>query len=118
MHTESTLRDLDNSLTRLGKDLRHFKKTTCAAFVTRDLPKEAAACGRRKAAMTMLAAQSKGKRRKAVREHAGSDPLEPKRSYKLRNFNFSTVKGHGLGDYVDTILEHGTTDNYSTQIVR
>ncbi|KAG6859449.1 hypothetical protein C0991_000682 [Blastosporella zonata] len=28
----------------------------------------------------------------------------------------STIKLHGLGDYAETIREHGTTDNSSTQI--
>ena len=34
-----------------------------------------------------------------------------------RNFNMYMFKLHALGDYVATIARHGTTDNYSTQIV-
>jgi len=47
--TETTVTDLENSATRLGR-LRKFKSKVCSAYATRDLPPEEAAHGRRKAA--------------------------------------------------------------------
>ena len=35
-----------------------------------------------------------------------------------KTFNLQTSKLHALGDYVETIKMFGTTDSYSTQIVR
>ena len=54
LHTESTVRALEHSTTRLGIVLRKFQSTTCAEFVTCDLPSEEAARGRRKAAKAKL----------------------------------------------------------------
>ncbi|KAG6827318.1 hypothetical protein H0H92_012339 [Tricholoma furcatifolium] len=112
MHTESTLQDLDHSLARLGKNLREFKTVTCAAYITRELPGEVAARGRRKAALaavkTVPALESQRNLQERSENGAKSGP-------RVREFNMSTIKLHGLGDYVATIREHGTTDNYSTQ---
>ncbi|KAG6859276.1 hypothetical protein C0991_001010, partial [Blastosporella zonata] len=108
MHTESTLQDLDNSLTRLGDDLRRFKRVTCTVYTTRELPAEVAARGRRTAA---LASHQKPSAKELAQEPSA------KRTPRLREFNLSTVKLHGLGHYVDSIRRHGTTDNYSTQVV-
>lgn len=43
LHTESTVSALETSTTRLGTALRKFHSTTCAEFVTQDLPSEEAA---------------------------------------------------------------------------
>jgi hypothetical protein len=37
---------------------------------------------------------------------------------RRKTFNLLTSKLHALGDYVETIKAFGTTDSYSTQIVR
>jgi hypothetical protein len=112
LHTESTVRALESSTARLGIALRKFQATTCAAFVTKDLPSEEAARGRRKAAKskksqapTMKKVHSKGKKTAA--------PVDS----KLRTFNLSNYKTHALADYPKRIRELGTTDGYSTQIV-
>lgn len=107
LHTESTLALFETATKSLGQGLRHFARTTCAAFNTQDLPREEAARGRRKAA----AAAKKGKSK------AGQPPKKPKRP-KRRLFNLCTYKLHALGDYIKTIWQFGTTDNYSTQVVR
>ena len=49
MHTDTTLNFLDSSTTRLGQFLRRFMKETEQEYVTKDLPSEEAARGRRKA---------------------------------------------------------------------
>ncbi|KAG6859920.1 hypothetical protein C0995_001923 [Termitomyces sp. Mi166 len=134
MHTESTLKYFDNSLTRLGKDLRHFKKTTCTVYVTRDLPSEVAAHGRRTAALAATNAQSMGtSKRKSLHGHPTRAPIK-KNNWnfeikadaakdsdktpppKQRELNLDTSKIHALGHYVNSIQRQGMTDNYSTQI--
>ena len=50
LHTESTLRGLDTSTTRLGHVLCHFKSTTCCKYDICELPSEEAARGRYNAA--------------------------------------------------------------------
>lgn len=49
LHTESTLDLLEQTTTQLGTQLRRFQSYTCSFFVTRELPKEEAARGRRQA---------------------------------------------------------------------
>jgi hypothetical protein len=51
LHTETTLRALDMSTKRLGDALRTFKKVTCVAYITKELPSEEAARGWRQAAL-------------------------------------------------------------------
>ena len=75
-----------------------------AAFNTRELPREEAARGRRKAAAA--AKKGKGKAAQGTKDGPRSHP-----------FNLRTYKLHALGDYVKTIRLFGTTDNYSTQVV-
>jgi len=115
LHTESTLRALEGSTTRLGTALRKFASTTCEKFETRDLPSEEAARGRRKAATrskkkTTTAskkAKTKGKKRQRT----------PNLEARLRRFGLSSYKPHALPDYAKTIRILGTTDSYSTQTV-
>src|SRR5882762_7684550 len=92
--------------TSLGKILRTFVDTTCAAFKTKELPKEVAARVKRAAAQ---AAKTGG-------GPATSGPTST--AIKSKTLNLSTYKLHALGDYVDTIRRFGTTDSYSTQTVR
>jgi hypothetical protein len=116
MHTEPTLSRMDKVTTLLGNELRHFLATTCAAFETTELAKEAAARGR------------KQKRRQAKNIANSSqpilvDPVEPEvlaskaPQKKRRVLNLSIYKVHALGDYARTIRIFGPTDSYSTQIV-
>lgn len=107
LHTSTTLADFKAATTALGHALRRFASKTCNAFVTQDLPQEEAARGRRKAVRAARAGP------------ASSEAAPPTRAAtKKREFNLSTYKLHALGDYVNTIQEFGTTDNYSTQVVR
>ena len=116
LHTESTLRALESSTTRLGIALRKFQLTTCAEFVTRNLPSEEAARGRRKAAKaklqpTVTTQQSKSKAK--MPKSKGKEKV----SSTLRAFGLSNYKTHALADYPRMIREFGTTDGYSTQNV-
>jgi hypothetical protein len=110
MHTETTLYHFDNCTTRLGKALRHFRDNTCKKFATHDLPRETAARARRRRLKS-----SKGKNARSERTNIDVEGDGPS---KQRIFNLSTYKLHALGDYVRSIWLYGTTDNYSTQVVR
>lgn len=110
LHTESTVRSLENSTTRLGIALRKFQSTTCAEFVTHDLPSEEAARGRRKAAKAKLKPTTQNLKSKGKQKATDTDS-------RFRSFNLSNYKTHALADYPKTIRELGTTDSYSTQNV-
>ncbi|KAG1883125.1 hypothetical protein F4604DRAFT_1576472, partial [Suillus subluteus] len=109
MHMDTTLGFLDTSTTHLGRFLRHFVKETKKEFETRDLPSEEAARGHQKAQQ----AEKQGPSRPAVLTlRRGTD------GPKIQHFNFQTYKLHTLGDYVEAIRQFGTTDNFTTQLVR
>ena len=93
LHTEHTLASFKGLTADLGVLLRHFSTVVCNEFKTTELPKERAA----KATGGSAAAGG------------GSKP---------RGFNLNTYKLHALGDYLQTIHECGTTDNYTSQRVR
>jgi hypothetical protein len=94
MHTDVTLRILDDTTTSLGQQLRHFQAETCSAYTTRELKREAAARAR----------QNKSGKAAASERFT-------------KTFNLQTYKIHALGDYVDAIKTYGTTDSYSTEMV-
>jgi hypothetical protein len=109
LHTETTLHYLKEATVMLGQHLRRFVKITCSAFETKDLPSEEAARGRRKAAVA-------GKRAKKPKKDVKGKQKDSSTLRKL--FNLCTYKLHALGDYVVAILQYGTTDNFTTQVVR
>ena len=92
-----------------------------------EIPKEAAAHGRRKNATTALStnkpvAMSESSVPQAslssnpVTIDATSQPA-PKSKHRAQTFNLNTVKTHFLGAYSKTIRLFGTTNSYSTQMV-
>lgn len=102
LHTELTLQDFEDVTKRLCDFLRKFKRTVCKRYLTKELPREINARGRRTA---RLAAQGKA---------------PPKgRTVGARNieFNMNTYKMHALPDYPLYVRALGTTDNYTTQMV-
>lgn len=109
LHTDSTLSRLENCTVELGRLLRKFQKDVCSAFDTRELPRETAARGRRKAKSKKAATTSEGS--------AAASTSTAKAPPKKRDFNMYTYKLHALGDYVRTIRWFGTSDSYSTQPV-
>ncbi|EMD34529.1 hypothetical protein CERSUDRAFT_55392 [Gelatoporia subvermispora B] len=115
LHTESTLDDLEQSTVRLGAALRRFKKTTCERYATFELPKEEAARGRRKARQAAAGKPKQKGRRDKGKDKQTSSETSPR---KRKEFNMCTAKLHALGHYIDAIRKYGTTDNYTTQIVR
>ncbi|KIJ57965.1 hypothetical protein HYDPIDRAFT_34453 [Hydnomerulius pinastri MD-312] len=87
MHTDSTLKILDDVTILLGQHLHNFANNTCEDFETYETDREYQARAR--------APQVGGKRRKF--------------------FNLATSKLHALGDYSAQIQLFGTTDSFTTQ---
>lgn len=104
LHTESTLEDFKSVTKRLCDLIHKFKKTVCKRYVTKELPREINARGRRTA---RLAAQGKAPQARRAAS-AGARNVE---------FNMSTYKMHALPDYPLYVRALGTTDNYTTQMV-
>jgi hypothetical protein len=98
MHTDHTLELLDKTTIALGEQLRSFASTTCPAFDTRELQKEAEARKRRELKKSGT---------------APSTTATPRQKF----FNLQTYKYHSLGDYANTIRRFGTCDSYTTERV-
>lgn len=114
LHTDSTLSDLENSSTRLGHLLRKFKNEVCSEYVTKDLPSEEAARGRRQAAKVLKVAQ------KASGNPQAPVPLPQTSSKpppKSRRFNMETYKLHAFPDVPAAIRAFGVTEGTSTMNV-
>lgn len=111
MHTESTLTHMEQVTKTLGYELRQFSSVTCAAFKTKETPKEADARNRRR------------NQKRATEDAARSKPPDETNSQRRSNeskpktLNLFVYKIHALGDYPSTIRLFGTTDSFSTQIV-
>ena len=139
MHNDLTLDIMDTVTTALGQELRAFSQKTCSAFETRELAREYGARVRREGK------KSAPKRRgTASATHDGaplqSDLATPNPNItsvhqtntssaavgtqsshsgrRRKTFNLNTYKFHSYGDYVATIRKYGTTDSYSTELVR
>jgi len=102
MHTDYTLDIMEHTTAQLAQQMRNFSSETCPAFATKELRREAESRRRRKA----QGGPSKTAYSPAV------DVRWPKM------LNLCTYKVHALGDYHDQIKMFGTTDSFSTQLVR
>ncbi|TFK65061.1 hypothetical protein BDN72DRAFT_871914 [Pluteus cervinus] len=101
MHTDTSISLLRQATIRLGQLMRDFSRTTCQAYVTKELPNE----------------QKKRTGKKVPEAKEGDPPPKaPKPSSKIKKLNLTTYKFHSLGDYADQIQSYGTTDSYSTQL--
>ena len=107
LQTETTIQALEHSTQRLGFALRTFEKTICAHYITKELPREEAARGRRTAAL----AKKKNVNNSETRKN------QTKSGAKEWHFNLSTYKLHALADYPAAIRRYGTTDGFTTQVV-
>ena len=101
LHTESTICALESSTTRLGIVLRKFQSTTCAEFVTHNLPSEEAARGCQKATKAKL--QPTAQKSKSKGKEPESSKGKKKISSMLQAFGLSNYKTHALPDYAKTI---------------
>ncbi|KAJ7762206.1 hypothetical protein B0H16DRAFT_1884179 [Mycena metata] len=124
MHTDpGTLTHFTKLTPEIGRLMRDFKKTTCAAYKTFELPRETAARGRReqRAAAARAATAPAAVPDPAVSvtpAAAAATPPPPAKSTsrKEKNLNLNTYKFHAMGDYPSTIPLFGPTDIYSSQL--
>jgi hypothetical protein len=89
--------------------LRKFASVTCEAYITKDLPSEEAARGRRQAALAQ----------KKEMPLNGKQPTvtKPSTNTQERKFNLSAYKPHAIPDYASYIRLYGTTDGFTSQVV-
>ncbi len=112
MHTESSLKVLEQVHVALGNSIRHFADVTCSAFQTVETDKE-------------YAARCRADNRRIAKASGGDPPRTSTAAASLpgpggkrpRQFSLATSKLHALGDYPSQIRCYGTTDSYSTMIV-
>lgn len=118
LHTDSTLKLLDDLTTSLGSQLRHFANVVCPAFQTEALPKEIRISDKKGRNQTPKSKSDMTISSRAISKSKAKTPKPPmpkKSNQKL--FNLKTYKVHALGDYVEHIRLFGTTDSYSTEPV-
>lgn len=116
LHTDDTLAHLDKLTTTLGDQLRKFKKRTCSAFQTKELPRETLA----REMGEINAAAAKAKRRTTQKPHGKKQSENPPAKHSKpskKEFKLNVFKNHSLGHYVEIIRRYGTTDSYSTESV-
>jgi hypothetical protein len=129
LHTETTVKDLEHSTTRLGANLRKFQEKVCPAYKTFELPSEEAARVRRQASAAKKAPQSQStkkqktlpsamqKKKSALMKTGSPGSSYQTKSRRQRTFNLNTYKVHSLGGYARAIRLYGSSDNYNSQTV-
>ncbi|KAL0059921.1 hypothetical protein AAF712_013268, partial [Marasmius tenuissimus] len=112
LHTDSTVATLDSTITELGKSLRRFANTTCAAYETREIPEEAEkrrnAEARREEKRLKEGKQTK--KRGTKRDHDDED------GRLLKTFSINTIKTHLITHYPYFIKKFGSLDSYTTRL--
>ena len=101
MHTEASLSRFEKTSRQLGRILRNFRDETTQAYRTFELPRERMARQRQR--------QAEDPSKTASGQSSAPKP---------KGLNLKTYKFHAIGDYIRTIVQFGTTDSYTTQIVR
>ncbi len=118
MHTDTTLSVFEKTTADLGTIVRGFAAKVCTAFVTRELPREEAARGRRTAAKATQSNKGKGRgQNQQSQAESAEDGSSGKSGPNIKKFSLVTYKWHALGDYVKMVRGFATTDSYSTQTV-
>jgi hypothetical protein len=114
MHTDQTLKILDDVTVHMGAEFRAFVKKTCPSFATQELPCETDARKRRvlKKMQSQSGSQS-GHETKDLEGELSKAPWRRPKSFSLQKYMY-----HLLGDYADTIRQFGTSDSFSTESVR
>lgn len=124
MHTESTLALFQQVTQDVGKSLWFFTNEVCNVFDTKETPSECQAHQWRekeKSQNKMASVEPNtvsGVSRFSEKASGIQKPDVSVSKERLKKFNMQTYKVHALGDYPRTIHWMGTTDSYSTQIVR
>lgn len=102
LHTEKTLDVFRRLTAAFTKEIRHFANKICPQFDTIETPSETAA----------------NLRAEAIRIKKGKPASTRGAKRMAKTFNINTPKFHSIAHYPDAIAMYGTTDSYSTQMVR
>jgi hypothetical protein len=114
MHTDISLDILDQETVRIGTEFRTFANNTCSSFQTRELRRETETRKRRRQKQRPALSHTSNHSfvvDSAVKNSEDDGP-------RPKTFNLDTFKFHSLGDCAKTIRQLGTTDSYSTELVR
>lgn len=103
MHTDTTLKIMEEVTKLLGEQFRKFSTVTCEKYDTKELQREIAACARRASQRPPTAVDTNRPANKSIGRE--------------KKFNLNTYKYHSLADYPDMIRQFGTSDSYNTEIV-
>ncbi|CDO77698.1 hypothetical protein BN946_scf184969.g49 [Trametes cinnabarina] len=122
LHTEATTSISDAVLVEYGKALRLFKRVTCTAYHTVELPKETAARMRRQTrkpvgnsdSLTSTAATTSNSGTRVNQQNVGGSSAGTVTA-RRKEYNLNTYKHHSLGDYTPSIRTIGTQDSYTTR---
>jgi hypothetical protein len=112
-HTDTTLGYLDDATRRVGAELRSFAVWS-AEYETRETPKEVDARSRREIAQKKRLQQSS----KSLAQQQTKKSSKKNAAVAKKSFSLSTPKMHLLGHYSAIFKLYGTSDSYSTQVVR
>ena len=103
VHTDKTLKIMDNVTKSLGNTICAFEANACLVFRTRELKCEVQGHQCHK-----VHSQS---------QHEGTSTSVAVSTQRPKTLNLWTYKLHALGDYMASIRMFGTTDSYLTQPV-
>ncbi|KAJ2987670.1 hypothetical protein NUW54_g9360 [Trametes sanguinea] len=113
LHVDSTIGATRAFFTIFTNSLRQFKRVTCSAYQTTELPKETQARLRRQVRTTVQNSGAVGGSETSVQTPMSAAKITPRR----KEFNINTYKVHSLGDYPPCIVHVGTMDSHTTQTV-
>lgn len=113
MHTDTSLKVLDNVTVIFTNRMRYFADVICPAYATVETDGEYSA---RYRANQRKAAHAMGKSTSATAP-ASDLPTVNIGGKRPKTFNLLTYKYHSLADYIATIKLLGTTESFSTQPV-
>ena len=105
LHTEKTLNVFRGLTSAFTKEIRHFANKICPRFKTVETPSESATSLRAEATRIKKGKPSTNVSTRGAKKTA-------------KTFNIDTPKFHSIAHYPDAIAMYGTTDSYSTQMVR
>jgi len=101
IHTDMSLKRLDDLTKEFGKLMREFHRLSCSEFNTVELPGEV----------------NKRNRQAAKKKSRSGGKNKAPGGQQQKELNLSTYKYHALGDYTHSIRLFGGTDSFSTQLV-
>jgi hypothetical protein len=117
LHTDHTLKILDDITIHIGVQFRAFTDKTCPAFDTCELAREKRARERRQREKLKESSSASDSAPGPSDSETQPTARQSVRGPRAKKFNIQTPKFHALGDYATTIRTYGTTDSYSTEPV-